>query len=208
MWTRRSKRTTAMALGLVAVLAGVAVAYFLTTYTSAGNAAKGGQLTVTVDGLPLNFTDTPLYPTDAASPQQKATKDFGLKNENPVSVSYEIYAACPVCQPDPTDTAAQATDRANQLDQFNNLYVKIYTQASGGGIPILAPATDTVWYTGKLSELTPDKHTKLSPPGGASANQTDFTTYKVDLWLANTDYKQEQNVVNDWTFFIDARTPA
>lgn len=55
VWRRRSKRTTATALGLVAILAGIAVAFFLTNKTYANNLAKGGNLSVD-SNLPLNFT--------------------------------------------------------------------------------------------------------------------------------------------------------
>jgi hypothetical protein len=55
VWRRRSKRTTATALGLVAILAGIAIAYFLTNKTYTNNLAKGGNLSVD-SNLPLNFT--------------------------------------------------------------------------------------------------------------------------------------------------------
>jgi hypothetical protein len=212
MWTRRTKRTTAVALGLVAVMAGIAVAYFLTSQKFAGNTAVGGQLTVD-SSLPVDFTSEPLYPTAAATPDQTAVakQDFDITNNNTVKVHYEIYATCAECIADPTDSPDQAAARADKANQFNNLYVKIYDPANACTLPScvsgLNDQKEKVYYQGPLSGLTPDSAKSLDPAAGPITPGNSHT-YHVDLWLANDAANaQPQAVQNSWEFFINAKTP-
>ena len=201
-WGARGKRTSLIALGLVAILAGIAVAYFLTSREFAGNQAVGGALTVDAT-LPMDFTDEPLYPTaeDPAPPFPPsldppesnfsyAEKEFSIDNNNTVKVTYQLFATCEECIADPADTPEQAAARADKVDQFNNLWVQI----TGG------PTT----YKGKLADLSP-----TSPHNLGEIEDGSSTTYTVRLWLQNDPSRaQPQGVQNIWEFFVNAKTPA
>ena len=219
-WAQRSKKTSVIALGLVAVLAGVAVAYFLTLDSFENNIAKGGKLTVEADGLPIDFTgggascQTPtgtaapdqcdvLYPTNDANGGSAALSDgFSISNGNPVETSYILYATCPGC----TDTTL--ADQAQQNEQYNNLMVDITKTAAPAGqtdacrLTSTCP-TDESLYKGKLAELTAATFANLGKiASGGSQN------YGVKLWLANTDSEQTQTVLSNWTFHVGATLPA
>ncbi len=228
-WGSRSKRTTVIALGLVAVIAGVAVAYFLTSQKFAGNKALGGTLTVDAT-LPMDFTDETLYPTspDPAGPTltgdtadyideeingapesnwSYAEKEFTIDNNNPVDVTYELYATCEECIPDPADTEEAAAARADKADQFNNLFVRIYKPGETCTIPavdLTCSASESEVHSGKLSEMTADNPAQLGNiPDGEEV------TYTVRLWLQNDETRaQPQGVQNIWEFFVNAKTPA
>jgi hypothetical protein len=214
-------------VGLVALLAGIAVAYFLTSAKFANNRAVGGQLTVDAD-LPIDFTDQALYPTvnntaDHGNVKSFAENEFTVDNNNTVKAAYEIFATCEECIPDPADTPAEAAARQKKIDQFNNLWVRIYLPGSNGSIDNATPGqvgtnptpsqvdetnlNDTAakeYYYGKLSDLTPDKHTRLKDLDADGDSQT----YTVRLWLENLNSEQPQQIQNIWEFFINAKTPA
>lgn len=210
-WGQRSKKTSVVALGLVAILAGVAVAYFLTSEKFAGNKAVGGQLTVDAT-LPLDFTEGALYPTNANGTADYADQDFTVSNLNTVRVGYQLFATCEECIPNPADTPAQAAARADKIDQFNNLYVRIAETpgATCGPETVItdkipgATACGTPIYSGRLADLKADTPANLGqiPAGGDK-------TYNVRLWLKNDPTRaQPQGVENIWEFFINAKTPA
>jgi hypothetical protein len=223
-WRTRGKRTSVVALALVAILAGVAVAYFISTQDFANNYAKGGTLSVDQTGLPLDFTSatgdanchqptgTPdgdgcdtLFPVDAttASSASGASKsaDFSITNNNPAATTYLLYATCPGC----SDTTL--ADHADQLDQYNHLMINISDKK--------APITDASWigqqltpgktyYEGPLAALTAAHPAVLKQL--SSAGSQDYT---VTLWLLNDPNNvQTQAVLSNWTFSISARTPA
>jgi hypothetical protein len=217
---KRAKRTSLTALALVAILAGVAVAYFLKSEKFTNNKAIGGQLTVEAT-LPIDFTDTPLYPTSPPPSPYDPTKDVGpnktpdgnryvdetlngvpehdfdyhekdfdINNNNPVDADYSIYATCEECVADPTDTPDQAKIRDDKRDQFNSLYVSIYNDSKN-------------YYTGRLADLSPTAKKSL---GKIQAD--DFNSYTVRIWLQDdTTREQPQSVESIWEFIIDAKTP-
>jgi hypothetical protein len=201
----RSKRTSVVALGLVALLAGVAVAYFLTSAKFAGNKAVGGQLTVDVTGLPADFSSEPLYPTTKNGSDDFATQLFSVTNNNTVPVTYKLFATCEECIPDPADTPDEAAARQKKIDQFNNLYVEISLES-----PPACPTLDSLQnkcpvnphYKGRLADLTPANKMSLGNyEDGASGD------FEVHLWLNNVDSEQPQQIQNIWEFFVDAQTP-
>jgi len=209
-WGQRSKKTSVVALGLVAILAGVAVAYFLTSSKFAGNRAVGGQLTVDAT-LPIDFTETALYPTNSNGAADYADQDFTVSNLNSVKVKYEIFATCEECIPNPADTAEQADARNKKIDQFNNLYISIQKSPA----PTCGPETTitdqipnatkcgTPIYQGKLADLSATAPAQLGEIA-ADGEQT----YNVKLWLKNDATRaQPQAVENIWEFFINAKTP-
>lgn len=219
-WGQRSKKTSVIALGLVAILAGVAVAYFLTTQAFENNIAKGGALTVEADGLPIDFTGggttchTPtgaaapeqcdvLFPTNAADGGDAALTDgFTISNGNPVETSYILYATCPGC----TDTTLG--DQAQQADQYSNLMVRITETVADPGATNPCTLTQTCpegeeYYLGRLADLTASNFANL---GKISASGS--RGYEVRLWLANTDTEQPQTVLSNWTFHVGATLPA
>jgi len=209
-WGHRSKKTSVVALGLVAILAGVAVAYFLTSAKFAGNRAVGGQLTVDAT-LPIDFSETALYPTNSDGAQDFSDQDFTVTNLNSVKVTYSIFATCEECIPNPADTPEQAAARNEKIDQFNNLYIDIQTSPA----PTCGPETTVTnaldlttcgapIYHGKLADLKPETPAQL---GEIAAD--DEQTYTVKLWLKNDATRaQPQAVENIWEFFINAKTPA
>jgi hypothetical protein len=193
-WRARSRRTLAIAVGLVGVLIGVAVAYFLTEASYAGNTATGGQLTVD-SSLPLVFNDTPLYPVNipGQTDSSAAIQTFTIDNNNTVLVDYKLFAACAECQVPDGTTPTQA--QADKIDQFNNLYVDIAATTGAPG--------DASHYTGLLKDLNATNAQDLgSIPAGGSV------TYTVKLWLKNDSGRaQPQQVLNSWEFVVDAKTP-
>ncbi|HZQ26547.1 MAG TPA: hypothetical protein VFA94_02505 [Acidimicrobiales bacterium] len=228
MWTRFSKRTGGVALGLVAILSGVAVAYFLTETTYAGNTAVGGQLTVS-SNLPLVWTD-PLYPinnpdTDGGAYSQTMT----ITNNNTVPVDYKMFASCNECNVPAGTTPSQA--QADKIDQFNNLYVEIdempqtaCTPPNSVVNPLGGPTTTGLFpcpgpiYRGPLSGM--DATHKQSLTQGANACAHEGTAacplpaggsrdFRVRLWLKNDPGRaQPQSVQSIWEFFLDGQTPA
>jgi hypothetical protein len=211
-WGTRGKRTSVIALGLVAILAGVAVAYFLTLQKFENNYAKGGELTVNAEGLPLDFTGDPschtptgtaanpdtcetLFPTNGgASDPAAKTENFAISNENPVETSYIMYATCALC-----------AVNADEQNQFDHLMVQIKGVSTATGlacVPSCPPVT--TYYTGRLADLTADNFANL---GKVASGAT--TTYAVTLWLANDqDNVQPQKVLSNWEFFVGATLPA
>lgn len=207
----RSKRTSVIALGLVAILAGVAVAYFLTSQKFAGNRAVGGQLTVETT-LPLDFTSEYLYPTSPAPtvafpdnitntidppPAHEFAaldQDFGIDNNNTVKVRYFLWATCEECIENPGDTPEQAAARADKRDQFNNLWIEITPIGGSSGAE-----TKKV----RLADLNPNNRYNLG-----DINAETPADYNMKLWLQNDPTRaQPQNVESIWEFIIDARTP-
>jgi hypothetical protein len=204
-WGSRSKKTSVIALGLVAILAGIAVAYFLTSREYAGNQAVGGSLTVDAT-LPIDFSDEPLYPTNSTGTDDFAEKEFTITNNNTVPATYQLFATCEECITDPADTPEQAAARADKVDQFNNLYIKITTAGTAGTVPGVPVGSqpEVVHYNGKLADLSP-----TSPASLGNVNDGDEHTYTVRLWLANDASRaQPQAVQNLWEFFVNAKTPA
>jgi len=223
-WGQRGKKTSVVALGLVAILAGVAVAYFLTSQRFGGNSAIGGSLTVNAS-LPLDYTDEPLYPTNEdGTGDAVVDKDFTVENLNSVKVSYEIFATCEECIPNPADTPDDAAARQKKIDQFNQLYVDIQTSPAptcgdtdklSNNYPdgeVEGTNTDPLdinkhcgapIYHGRLADLNGDNKKSL----GQIAAGAD-KTYTVKLWLKNDPNKaQPQEVLNTWEFVINAKTP-
>jgi len=211
-WGARSKKTSVVALGLVAILAGIAVAYFLTSQRFAGNRAVGGTLSVDAT-LPIDFSDEPLYPTDDATGNEAyAEKEFTVTNNNTVDVVYQLFATCEECIPDPADTEEQAAARADKIDQYNNIYIRIFDPAAAGLVPIgqgtapqaISGTPAKTYYSGKLADLTP-----TSPASLGEIGDGDEHTYTVRIWLANdANRAQPQAVENIWEFFVNAKTPA
>jgi hypothetical protein len=192
-WRSRAKRTTALAVGLVGVLVGVAVAYFLTEAQFGGNTATGGQLTVTSD-MPLDFTKDPLYPVNnpGGSTAGAAVQTFTIDNNNTVKVAYKLFATCDQCNVPSGTTPTQA--QADMIDQFDNLWVSITNNAG---------ATGSVAYNGLLKNLNATTSMDLG-----EIDATKSATYTVKLWLKNDSGRaQPQQVLNSWEFFIDAKTP-
>lgn len=203
-WGARSKKTSVMALALVAILAGVAVAYFLTSQKFGNNRALGGTLSVDAT-LPMDFSDEALYPVnDPGTNDAYAEKEFTVTNNNSVDVTYQLFATCEECIPDPAETPEAAAARADKTDQFNNLYVRIFIPASTGAIPIVNNVPESEQYEGKLADLTPTNPAILGNiPDGEEV------TYTVRLWLQNDATRaQPQGVENIWEFFVNAKTPA
>jgi len=227
-WGRRSKHTSVVALGLVAVLAGVAVAYFLTRERFGDNRALGGTLTVD-STLPVDFTGHALYPTNTAAnapadSSAVAADEFTITNNNTVNATYSIFATCEECIEDPDEVAActatgnpksaecQAVQRRKDKDaQFKQLYVKISRIVPpgqlpgelGGGDDPLKPERSEQKYAGRLADMTPD-----NPKDLGMIDPTVTAQYDVELWLANDPANaQPQGVENDWEFFINAKTP-
>ena len=207
-WGARSKKTSVIALGLVAILAGVAVAYFLTSQKFGNNRALGGTLSVDAT-LPMDLSEDPLYPVNGTTTSdQHAEDEFTITNNNSVDVTYLLFATCEECIPDPADTEAAATARANKADQFNNLFIRIYkpSETCLGNLPVdeLCNPSEQEVHQGKLADLTPTNPANLGEIGDG-----DDVTYTVRLWLQNDDTRaQPQGVENIWEFFVNAKTPA
>jgi hypothetical protein len=216
-WGSRSKRTSVIALGLVAILAGVAVAYFLTSQKYGGNTAIGGTLTVDAT-LPLDFSGQPLYPTNAADGGEAAVEQlFTITNNNTVQVKYQMLATCEECIPDPADTPDQANARAEKANQFNHLKVTINTDPPKT-CPTLGvdPAQDAAYvanaqkaaadqcktylYRGYLKDMTVPVELGTIAAG-------DSGDYTVNLWLENVNEVQPQGIQNIWEFLVNAKTP-
>jgi hypothetical protein len=201
-WGSRSKRTSVIALGLVAILAGVAVAYFLTSQKYGGNTAIGGTLTVDAT-LPLDFSSQPLYPTsDPTGGEAKVEQLFTITNNNTVQVKYQMLATCEECIPDPADTPDQADARAEKADQFNHLIVEIATDPPkdcSSTLPIIG-SCQTYIYRGHLKDMT-------TPVELGTIAAGDSGDYSVNLWLENVNEAQPQGIQNIWEFLVNAKTP-
>jgi hypothetical protein len=223
-WRTRGKRTSVVALALVAILAGVAVAYFISTQNFANNYAKGGTLSVDQSGLPMDFTsatgdpnchqptgtadpdscDT-LFPVDATTASSAGTAakkaDFSITNNNPAATTYLLYASCPGC----SDTTL--ADQADQLDQYNHLMINISDKAAAfpaGTIATLTGSTPKTYFEGHLADLTAAHPAVLKQLTSAGSQD-----YEVTMWLLNDPQNvQTQAVLSNWTFSVSARTPA
>jgi hypothetical protein len=208
-----------MALGLVAILAGVAVAYFLTEVKYTNNQAVGGNLTVE-SSLPLKFTD-PLYPvnnpdTDGGYSEQT----FNITNNNTVPVDYKMFADCAECAI-PAGTSATPAQQ-DKINQYNHLYIQIDSLGTNGTAtpcqdpyktinPLGGPVTKGLFpcpvplYRGALSQMDATRKVSLTPTALAKTSAQDF---RVRLWLQNdAGQVQPQQVTNVWEFFLDAKTP-
>jgi hypothetical protein len=217
-WGGRSKRTSVVALGLVAILAGIAVAYFLTSEKFAGNTAIGGTLTVDTT-LPLDFTSQALYPTDENNPSEDAVVEqlFTITNNNTVAVQYQMFATCEDCIPDPADTPAEAEARAERKDQFDHLMVEITSDPprqcqafpfNAAELIPNSPKCTAYVYKGHLAAMTAP--VTLTTGGSTNANTVpagEAHDWSVKLWLANVDAEQPQGIQNFWEFHINATTP-
>lgn len=201
---RRTKRLVAGSIALAVLFAGVAFAYFTSEYTS-GASVAGGQLSVTTHDLPLQFGDQQLYPTTATEPDNNAVvSDFSIKNENPVTTGYGIFA---------TDTSTTPDGAA----QFQNLYIEISTTTTTtqpadpvipgqpsplDDDPTTVPHTHT-WYTGRLADLNAQHLADLG-----TLDKDAERTYDVSVWLANTDSEQPAGVPSDFNVTVRAKTPS
>ncbi|MGI8792705.1 MAG: hypothetical protein ACR2H3_05950 [Acidimicrobiales bacterium] len=188
-FTKRSRRTAVIAAGLVAILAGVAVAFFLTTQATPNNTVTGGALTVTTDGLPLAFTDQDLYPTNPVTPSAGAIVEttFEVTNLNPVKVSYLLHTACTNC----TDASAS--------DQWDNLYIRITKDSASPTAPLLG----TPVYEGKIADLNESNAANLG-----SLDADGSQGYTVEMWLCDSGSEQPQNIQSIFDVLVSAKTPA
>ena len=207
-WGARSKKTSVVALGLVAILAGVAVAYFLTSQKFANNKALGGTLSVEAT-LPIDFSAQTLYPVNSRT-DGFADEEFTVTNNNSVDVTYQLFATCEECIPDPADSPEAAAARANKADQFNNLWIRITTAGENciGEVDLTvncSPADDVVVPESRLADLSPTNPANLGLIDGEGGEKT----FTIELWLKNDpDRAQPQAVENIWEFFVNAKTPA
>ncbi len=179
--TRLKRRLTATTTVLVVVLGGLAAAFFLTNQTFGGNNVSGGTLVVTQTGLPLDFDNKRVYPTDPDDPTYTVSDTFTLTNGNEVSISYLLSASCTDCSTDPS-----------KQSQFDNLYARITPDAQ-------IPGTAQPVFDGKLGDLD-----QTSLGTFAKGQATKFT---IAVWLGDTGNEQAQNVTSLFDLVVGARTP-
>ena len=223
----RARRVTGIAAGFVALLAGVAVAYFLTANDFGGNSATGGTLTVTssLDADPLNYGGTGLYPTSETDPSNTKTDTFSITNNNPVQVTYELTAECAEQAAGQAGRDAGSTPcDAAELAQYDDLFIEIRSIA---GDPDLGPIDEselegqdefcnpaesvletcedgtpsTVYYSGYLADLVAEGN--IAIPAGQAKN------LEAEIWLVNDENaEQAQGVVTPFVLTVSAKTPA
>lgn len=182
---RRRRRLAALSAGVAAIFLGIAIAFFLTNQTFGNNTVTGGTLVVSQSGLPLDFGGDDVYPTSKDNPSYTVDDTFSLRNDNDVSISYQLTANCFNCS---TDAAVQG--------QFENLYARITPQvATLGTTPVYGQPV----YTGKLGGLQQRSLGTFEPD--------EATTYRFELWLADNGMEQAQNVTNVFDLVVGARTP-
>lgn len=199
---RALRRSPGLVAALVAVLAGVAVAWFLASQDFGGNSASGGTLTVdsnlATDQLAFGSSAAGqgMYPTndEGTIATQYKVDSFNITNNNPVTVSYDLAARCGLKDPGKRtveDPAAPVTPcDADQLAQFEQIFVAI-RQGS------------TVVYQGPLADLQPDALAQAITIDAGQAK-----TFNVRAWLNNLeDTEQPQGVVTPFIITITAETP-
>lgn len=223
----RARRVGGIAAGFIALLAGVAVAYFLTANDFGGNSATGGTLTVTssLDSDPLNYGGTGLYPTSETDPSNTKTDTFSITNNNPVQVTYQLTAACAeqAAGQAGRDAGATPCDPTEQA-QYEDLYIEIRDVAGQDDLgpmdeseiegqdevcnPLESAAdlctdapTPVVHYSGYLSELIDAGNIEIA--AGQAKN------LEAELWLVNDENaEQAQGVVTPFVITVSAKTPA
>jgi hypothetical protein len=187
----------ALSAATAAILAGVAVAYFLARGEVNNNRVTGGTL-VAATFDPLTFGDERLFPTDDDRGGQAAVEDsFELENTNPVRVSFDLVVRC---DREEFPTGHAACDEPG--NQFDNLMIEISDPpAPPGLLPGIPPRpAPTVHYSGPLSGLIAGEFRVVLEAGAAR-------TFDVRMWLRNINEEQPQNVTTVWTFLVEARTP-
>lgn len=197
---RRSlRRTPGIAAALVAILAGVAVAWFLSMNDFGGNSATGGTLTVdsNLDNQQLVFGSSAagqgMYPTndEGTIATQYKTDSFNITNNNPVTVVYELAARCGLKAPGkkPVTNADVTACNASEAAQFAEIYIAIRDGS-------------TVVYQGSLANLA-GGHPAISLIAGQAK------TFSVRAWLNNLEtVEQEQGVTTPFIMTITAKTPS
>lgn len=179
--SHRGRRIGGVAIVLIALLVGVAFAFFITRQTFANNTVTGGSLKVTSEGLPLDFAGKPVFPTTAKNPSYTVKDEFKVTNNNPVVTGYLLSAACSECG-----------NGGPKKQQFDNLYVRITPVSQ---TPIAAESV----YEGRLADLKDESLGTLA----ANASQS----FSVEMWLADTGNEQAQNVKTLFELVLSARTP-
>ncbi len=176
---------------VASVLAGVAIAYFLTDQTFQGNNVTGGTLTVSSDGFPLDFGGENVYPTDKDNPTYTVDDDFRLSNQNQVSIDYLLSARCANCG---TSTTAQ--------QQFDDLYARVVRNDTVANGTVNTPKEV---FKGRLADL---KRANLGTFAAKSGTSVDTKSYTVYLWLGNrSDQEQPQNLTTTFDLVVGAITP-
>ena len=189
MFTSRArKRLAAGLIAVVATVAGIAFANFVSE-ASTSNSVKGGHLTVTTADLPLDFGDQTMYPSDNGG--QVITSSFTVTNNNPVLVGYALTSV---------DTNAAGSDAASQY-KLLHIHITTTTPANPGTISPLddeEPSTTEV-YDGYLEDLVGRDLKSL----GSGASQK----YDVAIWLERIDPDQTQDLLSTFDLKVTAVAP-
>lgn len=174
---RRRKAIAAGSALVVALMAGIALAYFLTS-EGFSQQVTGDALEVSVDGLDNMFDG------DGVQPGRVLSGAFTAANTNDVPIEYTMLA-----EPD-------AGNDADAMEQYSNLEVRLCSEEESGFL--FMESTDTScgdWQDLDGLELDLGAY----DPG-------DESEMGLELRLKETGEEQPDDATTDWDFIVEAKS--
>jgi hypothetical protein len=179
---RRRKAVVVGSALLVALVAGAALAFFLTT-RSFGQQVTGEALAIDVAGLESMFDG------DGIQPGRVLSGSFTASNTNDVPIAYTLGS----------ETAATGL----ALDQYRDLEVRLCTSESGYAFVLPIPGTEETSTTCGGWQALDGLELEL---GEFAVGQSE--EFGLQLRLKETGQEQPDDVTTDWDFVVEARSIA